>query len=80
MVSSGVARGYITSETQRAQLNTSCDVVLLDKETEMRAEGQLKHLEKTENRATANKDTTCILKMRSRFRTELSASTEVASQ
>ncbi len=48
MLSSGAARGYILSEKQSAQLNAGCKVVLLDKETERRAEGQLKELERTE--------------------------------
>jgi hypothetical protein len=45
---SGIARGYIISEGQLAQLSTGCDVVLLDKEKGKRAEGRLKELEKKE--------------------------------
>lgn len=48
ITSSGFAGGYILSENDVAQLNTGCKVVLLDKERERRAEGQLKSIEKAE--------------------------------
>jgi len=48
MLSSGFAAGYILSEKDVAQVNTGCDVILLDKEKEKRAAGQLKKLKKAE--------------------------------
>jgi hypothetical protein len=48
MFKSGLAAGYILSENEVAQLSTGCKVILLDKEKERRAEGQLKTVKKAE--------------------------------